>query len=681
MPKGDFETVNKYYSEEKDHRKGHPLALRIHDEWQRAIIYDQPNRSRNRENWQLYWGVDNGQFPDEVISDMNSEGRILRTFNIATQKVDSLAGSILKNPLEMDYIPIDSEISALTLAVKQAQLSDKELMDWKTSKEQVIIGGLIYEGIEEMYISDKYHKLGNIAFREVLPGHFVWDPHWQTTSATDCIKGWKVSYLTPRQMTVLWPDKKEEIWRYFYIYQVWGDEYGEFQGIVPNFDILERTNHGDRLQVVEQYEMIDKDVEVEYDTMTDLDLPETDDVAVKIKFLNETNPYWTPENLAKRTKTQKICQLSVICPDLGLHFLLEDRPTEIQIGRLPFFTWSASRQHGQVRGIIDLIKDAQHTINYRENLITYMIETQAHGGELVDPQLFNDKMKLDDYIANKNNPSRVFQTAAGALSRGLAPVKIRAGEFPTQVNDQLQRMWDVIDRISKAPAVQDARSEGSGESGYLFAQKTAMAEQQQYILFSGLERYEGEKGEAYLMQAQRQYSLGGMSRKFVFENGKKSITVNERVTYENGQVGILNDISQLPRHKVIISQSPSGTTTKLTTRALAIEIMQTLPPESIGTRQILSNTLIKTVDQLSEKDKEKLDEMAKLETELVTETLLSNIMALKTQRVQAEMQLQQIQGSGQGAPASPPQGVLPPGAAAPQQAIGQEGMAPQAVPA
>ena len=324
--------------------------------------------------------------------------------------------------------------------------------------------------------------------------------------------------------------------------------------------------------------------------------------------------------------------------------ILEKKRTEVQIGRLPFFPWSASRINGVPRGIVDLIKDVQRTINYRENLVTYILQTEAHGATLLDPQLFGvDREKMNDYIQNKNNPSKTFETAAGALARGLAPVPVQKAQFPSDVVNQLTRMWDIADRISKAPAVSDARTEGSGESGYLFAQKTRLAEQQQYILFFGLKRHINEKAEAYLVQAKQQYSIGTIPREFTFNNGKESVMLNEEFSMENGQTGIKNDISQLPRHKVLVTESPSGLTNRLTARALSQELLKVLPPENIGTRQVFTNIIVKSVDNLDEKDKDRVDEFGKLEEEQARETLLANTAKMKLGRLTMEGQIKALE--------------------------------------
>jgi len=618
-------------------------VILIEAEFERALIFDSKNRERNRENWRMYSGIDHGQFSSEDVAQALAENRHLDTFNISRQKVDSLAGAILRNPYDPEYIPVEGKIGPGTNAIKQAWNCDKDISDWDSVNRDINVDALVYQGVSEMYISKRVHDLGNISWRRLLPGMFVFDPHWQTNNGRDCSKGWKVLYLTAKQIKSLWLKASGRIDREVAMQRIHGDQYdtGADDGVTPMFNLPETTT--DRYRVISRYEMVDEEHWVEYDSMTQLELPDTDDLAVKIAFLNKTNDSWDAYKIMKRKKTKKVCYITTICPQISRALVLEHKPTEIQVGRLPFFCLSAARINGVPTGIIDLIKDVNRIINFRENLLNFTLETSAHGAQIGDPLLFgNDKKAQDDFVARRNRSNAFFWSQSGAIMKGQGIINVREAPPNADVVNQLLRMWDVADRISKAPAVSDARTEGSGESGYLFAQKTRIAEQQQYILFASIKQYLAEIAEAYFDQAKIQYSIGMFEREFTINNGTDTIIFNKKVKLPNGQTGIENDISSIPRHRVVISESPSGLTNRLTARALDTELLKVLPPENIGSRQILTSELLDTMDHNSEETRAKLKKMRTMEEKQAELTLEANIIKLETGNIQAAEQLDQL---------------------------------------
>lgn len=620
----------------------------IEAEFERAVIADAKNRERNRENWNIYSGLNYGQYTAQDVAQAVQEGRHLDTFNLARQKVDSLVGALLRNPYEPDWIPTQGTLSEGTKAVKGAWNCDKNLFGFESFNREMSIDAMVYQGVAEMYISRNWDPdLGNVAMRRLSPGMVVFDPHWRTPSSKDCTKAWKVSYLTPRQIKSLFPKfKGNRVDGEVALNRIRGDYYNDqrAESVTPDFDLVDYSGT-DRYRVISRYEIVEEEYWCEVDTMTGLELPVTDDLAVKIAFLNRTNDAWDAYKINKRKRTRKVCYVTTICPQLTRNEVLEHKTTEVQIGRLPFFPLSAARINGVACGIVDLIKDVQRVLNYRENLLTFMIETSANGAQLGDPMMFGgDKKEMDDFVSRKNQPNAFKWTANGAIMKGNGNgiINVRKPEMANDVLNQLMRMWDVADRISKAPAVSDARTEGQGESGYLYAQKTRIAEQQQYILFSQVKQWLADIAEGYFEQAKIQYSIGMFEREFVIDDGENSVVFNKKVKLPNGQTGIANDISALPRHRVVISESPAGLTNRLTTRALDTELLKIMPPENIGTRQILTSELMDTMDHNTKETKVKLKMVRELEEQQAVLTLEANVLKLETNNLQAMEQLEML---------------------------------------
>jgi len=665
-------------------------VLRIESEFDRVVDWGSADRQREKRNWDLYFGVDLGQYTEDDKARAILEGRELSTFNVITQKVDSLAGYILKNQFDSDFIPVEGEEGLTTRVLKSLWLSDKDMMDWDHSYAKLVQGGLIYQAVEEMYVDKRFHPLGNIAFRCHLPGHVIFDPRWKTDTGRDCQVAWVVSYLTASQILELYPNAKASLVLQQEIERT--KNIGEFydssddKSVTPIFDVS-NTQPGDNYyRVIRKFEMTTEDVTIEYDETTGKDLPAGGDYAAKLAFLNSTNPKWEPPTetsegtIRKRQDKRRVCIVTAVCSQIDREAPLQRLPSPIQIGRLPLFGWSALRANGKCRGNVDLMADLQMKINYREELITCIIETEACGALLADPMLFNDTKELKDaFERDKNQPHKTIWTAPGAMLKGLEPSPIRKSTLPQDARDQLQRMWEYADRISKAPAVFDARSEKSGESGYLFAQKARVAEQQSYTLFISLQRHQQEKAEAYLEQVRIQYTIAGVEREFSIPVGtkKERLVLNQKtkVTVAGVEIGkILNDLSTMPRHKVVITESPVSTTNRLITRAMAAELLRVLPPDAFGTRQVFTSAMVKSLDTFDAKDQEKLLKFRELEEGGAELMLKNNLMKMEMENITLEMNLSDMKKrlAAQKKMAMAP---VPPAAAIPAEPAGSPAVA------
>ena len=278
-----------------------------------------------------------------------------------------------------------------------------------------------------------------------------------------------------------------------------------------------------------------------------------------------------------------------------LSILLEDAPNKVQCGRLPFFPFYADRINGQNFGIVDVIKDAQQTINKREQQINNILASAANGGGGMDAGIVNnDENQMEEIAKNWNNPSYRFWTAPGASKNfPNAFIQFPRGMVPPELFRHLESMWDTLDRIIPQNAAADARTEGRQESGYLYAQKQAAIEVAQTVLLRNLEQLINDIGEAYYYQAQYLYT--GVPREFAAKDGSITI-VNEPVTLHDGTVGMLNDISALPRVKVTVTQSPKNVSERTSNRLLYDTVMKNLPAEYRSLRVAIQGQLLDTFD-------------------------------------------------------------------------------------
>lgn len=627
------------------------------DEYSKALEHDRASRERGEKNWRMYSGFNYGQWPAASVSDLTNEGRHIAQYNFIRGKVDALAGSIAKNWFDIDFVPVDGQYSDLTMILKELYLSDKEMLDWDENYFQAIVDGLIHRGVEQMIINTRYNELGNIGFERVLPGRIILDPMWKTNSGWDLKRLWKVAYLTPTEIMDTYDSRSDRIRKCVEHLATHGHTYEDdtTSSSIPNFNL--NNIYGTQYRVIE-YHHIEREKRtfefaVGVDNHDDVRIPDGT-AEQKREWLNR-NKIDTSNGIIKKKTHIDAYYVSTSCSDLDHEELLEDRLSEIQIGRLPFVMWSAARIGGIDSGVVELMEDIQLSINKRESLWEHILSSSAMGATIIDPELVdNDRPRLDFIIKNLNKPNMVVESAPGRLASGRNFfAKVPREQYHGEIDAELQRMTGYLDRISKQTATLDGRNESSHDTGILFARRQMQSEIAQTVLMKGAEKYCNEKAELYLLFAPQHY--GDTYREFTtgahLETANRSkIVLNETVETPEGKRTI-NNIKLLPRHKVITAQSPQGITLRAVERAVSAELLRSigLDGSSPITRAHLTKNIMKTLDGY-EQNREELIAAAELERALAEENVKTQLMNLKSQQSQIMGQLQAAQAGAAGGP-------------------------------
>jgi hypothetical protein len=640
LAKGLF---GKSSSQPGNSQKMYDLTSYIMNDYRNALDYFSVDRDREKFNWEMYSGLDNGQWDKKAAAKLAKEGRQIAQYNFIRNKVDGTAGFLIKNRMDIDFAPIDGKVSNLTTILKNLYYADKELLDWDASFNQFVLDFCIFGGTEEMVISDRYSPFGNIGFERILPGHIIFDPNWDTNSGWDLKKAFKISYLTPEELKNKYHTKVDEIENAIMLEKYSGPQYQSLtsdDGSTPRFNQDDR--YGSRYRVVECHDMRREYKNVEYAVDGSgrlVQVPDGDD---------SYKQQWAIQNaidleigiIEKRVPID-VYYVTSVCDQLMPNRPLQEARGLIQIGRLPFFHSSFARINGRDSGLPDLLKDAQQAINKRQSLIDYMMTSSANGGMIADPMLFgNDASKMADFEANRNDPKFLEWSAPGEIASGREHIKqIPKHPFPAEVVNDENRLWDISDRISKMPAASDGRSEGSEESGILYARKQQQAEINNTTILKAIEQHENEKGEAYMLLAQTLYS--GVYREFRVPGlEEKTITINDEVMTENGPE-VMNDISKLPRHRVIVTQSTQGVSYRERERAINAELIKFLPPQNPISRSLVVKNIMESLDSNTE-DRAAYVDAADIELQLAIESTVSQIKNLKFQQAQIDAQMQQL---------------------------------------
>jgi len=622
-------------------------------EYDKAVAHSQKERASMEQNWAMYSGFNHGQWQALAVAELQKANRHIAQYNIVRGKVENLAGSIIKNNFDVDYIPVDGEDSNVTRFLKGLFYSDKEMMDWDSEHLQTVIDGLVHTGIEEMYISDKYNVLGNIAFRRCMPGHIILDPHWKSHKSEDLKNVWKVAYLTPEEIKKIYAHKSAQIDNLILQQALSGMDYKDDTSSESMLHYNLEKAYGSQYRLVERHYIVEtpKKVTSWIGENGKIDIP---DVPQEQK--NEMIEYLKSQGegeIFEHRTMEKEYRISTSCSQLDTEHFLEDRKAEIQIGRLPFFPWSAARINGVNSGIVDLLIDAQQSLNKRESLSDHMIANSSHGARFLDPSIVDgDDSKLNQIVNEIDKPNATFITASGALQSGRKFVQqVEKTQYSGEIYKEIERMVDYLNKISKVDSTLEGESSGSEDNGIFFARRQVQAEIALTTLIKSLEQHWNDKGEAYMLLAQTQYT--GAVREFrssfgLEGNEKETITLNADI--EAGA-----ELRNMPRHKVVVTQSPTGITVRTTDRAINSELLARIPVEQQLYRATISKNIMNTL-VVSDKDRKFLEIANDLELRLATMRATTELKKLEFEQFQIDAAMQQPPQTQDPNATQPPEG-------------------------
>lgn len=635
-------------------RKSDEKLIAEWSQYESAKDATEREREREFENLRMYCGIDNSQWPGTVQNYMFNDNRgtnfganVARAYgqysqyasgfvhfgqyNLLKFKLAGIAGSLIRNPFDASYVADESEQAELTMALQEAYMSDKELMDWNASFLQAYTLSMIYQSVIRIYASNEHpaSPLGNIAIECYPPGTNIVSPDWRSGRTNDLRDVWTLSWLDASAIKEKYNAKRDLIQNELNLQKMFGSEY-EMSDINWNRDIPVR--HGSKLLVVEHSYLKREKVTREIDTYSGTVFWEWLSDEQKMALAQENNV--EPDNLQKLDIMDDVAYTYTFAPGLSTNFALHDKKDEFQCGRLRKIPLSSEYQNGKALPLLEQVRDAQLTLNKRMETINNAAESAISRGSYVDEAVFGmDNGKIEDYIKNRRDPKYVARLKAGSsrsFPNGIG--ELPAGQVPPDLFNIANMIVDLFDRLLPQPAASEGRTERSGESGILFAQKVEVAKTMQMTLLEQIRLFQNAIGEVYFFMAKQLYGKG--RRVFTDAKGKRKIIVNDVQINQYGEEEIVNDFSGLSRHKVVISEAPSGVNNRLVQREMSASLMQSfqgLPSVAIQ----MGKNLIKSLDYDSIQKQEAMDAI-NLEEERIrvqTELAIAN----------AQMALQQAQ--------------------------------------
>ena len=649
----------------------------IYNEFLTAFRADEKNRERSYRNWQQYFAVDSSQWTDLARQRLNEQNRHTAQYNIIGPKVDALVGSMMQETFELDWKPIEGARNSLTEAIKASYYTDKEICDYDKNFEAVIRDAMIYQGVLKIQMSDRHNPLKNIAMHRVEPGFVIFDPPWLSDNDDECEKCWEIFHLSAEEIAEKYGVMSPRIDEQIKIERASGISYVENHLNPNNIVMLEQRGH---LHRVIEYHYISKIkttrvIGQRMDSQRWIPFPITKDKSKLEKYMIDNNI--DPMTMQDSPYTDRIHKIKSIAPELINEKMLEKGVSVIQTTRLPYIQLTANRAFGQNKGIVDDLFDIQQTINKRESKLTDIIATATGGGKLVNKDMFDTPAKRERFRQKANDPGYIEFVDGDELGKERAIQYINSAQYPSQLIDQLNRMYEIVDRVSKVPAALEAISENANESGILFERKIQVARINTITIVNRIRDFYKKCAEGYFWQWQAAYN--GPERTFSTSDGKYVAHLNRRVfNHKDGKVYIENRPDQIPRCHVICTESKSSPNKTIRDRAIYSELYnlstQTNPEYASFFFELILNTM-----ELDDEHKLRLKEISTLQQvrdRMRITTEMASLDATSAQSslmgVQAKVGLQQIMAQMQQQQSEPQQ--------IPESEIQSQGGAPEEFP-
>lgn len=593
-------------------------VIQIENEFNHHVQAHQRDFRRMYEVWRLYFGAEGGQWPESDLSLLKEESRHAYQFDITSPKVDTMAGALVADMPEPDWVPVQGQHTSGVEAQRESYYSDKEVCNYNNVLMDVCRDGLVHVGWLRMTETRKHNPLGNIGIERILPGFFVPSSYWKTNNDRDLKEGYLVGYYTAEGIAHKFKAKHDDIMREIERVRRHGqvgaginapEQRQRFAGMI-----------GDEFRVIEYHwlEMVDTTRLVGYktDTAQLIPFPVTKDREYLQAFADANDIDW--ETVREVPYDDTIHHQTTICPDLSRSLVLSDKKSRIQVRGLPFFHFTVSRYNGQNKGIAESIMDLQRTINRRESTVTELIE-KAHGGaELWDENLFDSPADKQKWLKRRNRPGYA-QFADLSQVKREAYIKARPSDYPAQLVDQIGRMYDIVGLISRVSDTLSAQT-NSEDNAALFERKYQVSRIGNMLLEKNLRQLVNNIGEAYHYQWPITYAK--IPRTITARDGKRSIEINKKTILPDGRIAVQNAVEYTPRCRVIITENQQSITYKMRYQGLYADVLKILPEDSLYRPMYLAKWL-STIDH-NDKDNAELEvakslELSKAQMAIITQ--------------------------------------------------------------
>ncbi len=609
----------------------------IYSQYEDRKSLTNQDRESEAECHRYYSGRNHGQWPLEVVKE--SREKFLAQVNIIKKNVNTTVGQILRNEWEIGFGTVEAVDDDRLIKLKDAYYSDKELCDWDHEFADFYCNGVIRSAEMMMYVNYEYDpNFGNIGLKSMSPGTVLRDPNWVTNNSKDCKNAYTHRSMTPTEIKEQYPNYSNRLNALIQnMARASDSDQSPFENIRDASPYGNLNDLYNKHYTVIDYHHMEVEIQDHYTVLTD--------DGITIEAPSDASDEWFEANRAdKRTllKTStgtNVYYITTFCPSIDMAQAVESKPGLLQLGRLPLFHWSYNRHNGLDHGLVDDLMDVQQIKNEMISLNMSLMKN-ARRASIIDQGLFEDDANLDQIRNEWKKPDGVvFSRVDATRELPNAIQNAPASNYNGQEMSFLQLVDGQIQQIT--PATNALSGEGGQErSAVHFDLKREQSEVSLTMLQHSIKLFQAELGEGYVYGAQSLYS--GMERKFRNQEGK-DVVIGE------------NELTGLPRAKIIVKESPTAISRKTSDRMLAQSIRNTSTDPTV--MSILDEIMIRSFESISNEDKEEMVSSISLGRELDMNSKALQNEQINLQMIQTQQAQQQVMNPQE---PMPMEGDMPP---------------------
>ena len=628
----------------------------------------QDDYDRGFNMWKIYMGFYGEQWPETKLALLTADKRYPYQFNIVRPKIDTMAGVLITDLPDPDWVPVEGQPTTGTEAIKDTFYTDKETTNWRPNLIQLIQAALVHDGWIEMIEDTKHHPLGNIGLVYQRSGSFVPSSYWKSNSDRDLQKGWKSRYFNAEQLAFKYEKSSSAIKAAIEDIRLHGSEE------LPSMEQAARDRRNFSGNVGNEHEVIE---EMWLETVkTERLYGRKAGELITIPFpvtIKEAGPEFEQfvaineieiDTIKPMPYQDIVCHKTAIAPSLDPTIILYDKKTRVQVKGLPMYHLTTRRHEGRNMGLVETVKDLQTVFNERMSLDNEILAKVNGGMTIWNSELTKDPKVKKRINQNHNRPGHNEHLPIDDVKQ--VSHKVEPPTYPSHLMSQIdllhKELLPVIIGVSDAWSAESR----SGQSGILFEREIQMNKIGTLLQDEGVKQLMNNIGEGYLYQWPITY--GDSEREIKSKDGKNKVVLNQKM--EDGS--IKNSVAHTPRTRVVVTEKTNTPTKNSATRQMVTEFRATINPEmSPITYQNSNKMFFKTLESLPDEEKEEYladIELEKASAKTQVVAAIANNTAATSAAVVQDKQAQGAIGQMGGAP---PQGQPQEQVTSPEEQINQ----------